>query len=134
MSKEEMKRKGIMDQLVEKQIRQKTAAEVLGISMRQLKRLLKAFREEGAKGLISKQRGQQALVALPEKALLDLVYLQPGGDKPDYLRELRLQNLEWLDMDELYRQAEIFNTPKLYRAAEAIVHLSQYEAQDYEPL
>ena len=48
MSKEEMKRKGIMDQLVEKRIRQKTAAEVLEISVRQLKRLLRAYREEGA--------------------------------------------------------------------------------------
>ena len=37
---------------------------------------------------------QRAFVATPEKALLDLVYLQPGGDAPAYLRELRLQNLE----------------------------------------
>jgi transposase len=58
MSKEEMKRKGIMEQLVEKRIRQKVAAEVLGISVRQLKRLLRAFREEGTDGLVSKQRGK----------------------------------------------------------------------------
>jgi hypothetical protein len=75
---------------------------------------------------------QQALVATPEKALLDLVYLQPGGDAPDYLRELRLQNLERLDLDELHRQAEIFNTPKLRRAAGAIVRLAQAEEQEYE--
>ena len=81
-----------------------------------------------------KQPSQQARVAKPEKALLDLIYLQPGGDTPVYLRELRLQNLERLDMDELYRQAEIFNTPKLQRAAEAILHLVQYENQEYEPL
>ena len=37
---------------------------------------------------------QEALVATPEKALLDLVYLQPGGESPKYLQELRLQNLE----------------------------------------
>ena len=41
--------------------------------------------------------GQQAFVATPEKALLDLVYLEPEGDTPAYLRELRLQNLERLD-------------------------------------
>ncbi|HJW83501.1 MAG TPA: hypothetical protein VJ754_04275, partial [Anaerolineae bacterium] len=29
--------------------------------------------------------GQRAFVATPEKALLDLVYLRPGGDSPDYL-------------------------------------------------
>jgi hypothetical protein len=75
---------------------------------------------------------QQALVATPEKALLDLVYLQPGGDAPDYLRELRLQNLERLDLDELHRQAEIFNTPKLRRAVDTIARLGQAEEQEYE--
>lgn len=77
---------------------------------------------------------QQALVATPEKALLDLVYLQPGGDHPAYLRELRLQNLEQLDIDELHRQAEAFNTPKLRRAVEVIADLAQSETQEYQTL
>ena len=38
--------------------------------------------------------GQQAFVAAPEKALLDLAYLQPGADSQGYLQELRLRNLE----------------------------------------
>jgi hypothetical protein len=42
----------------------------------------------------SKTPEQQALVVAPEKTLLDLVHLQPGGDQPVYLQELRLQNLE----------------------------------------
>jgi transposase len=66
MSKEELKRKGIMDQLVEKRIRQKAAAEILGISVRQLKRLLRAYREEGEVGLISKQRGKPSHHQLDE--------------------------------------------------------------------
>ena len=41
--------------------------------------------------------------ATPEKALLDLVHLTPGADSPAYLRELRLQNLERLDLGELRR-------------------------------
>ena len=75
---------------------------------------------------------QQALVATPEKALLDLVYLQPGGDQLAYLHELRLQNLEQLDLDELRRQAAIFDTPKLRRAVIAILRLAQNETQEYE--
>jgi predicted transcriptional regulator of viral defense system len=75
---------------------------------------------------------QQALVATPEKALLDLVYLQPGGDTPNYIHELRLQNLERLDLEELHRQVEIFNTPKLRRAVETITRLVQTEKQEYE--
>ncbi len=38
-------------------------------------------------------RGQQVLVAALEKALLDLIYLQPEGDSLVCLRELRLKTL-----------------------------------------
>jgi predicted transcriptional regulator of viral defense system len=81
--------------------------------------------------LQSSKPGQQALVATPEKALLDLVHLQPGGDKIDYLRELRLQNLERLDVDKLHHQAEFFDTPKLYRAAEIIARLAKKESEEF---
>ncbi len=80
------------------------------------------------------QPSQQAMIATPEKALLDLVYLQPGGDSLEYLRELRLQNLERLDLDELRRQVETFNTPKLRRAVEAIIGLAHSDIQEYETL
>jgi len=84
--------------------------------------------------LQSSKPGQQALVATPEKALLDLVYLTPGGDTIDYLRELRLQNLEHLNMDELHHQAELFGTLKVRRAAQAITWLAQNESQGFESL
>ena len=79
-------------------------------------------------------RGQQALVAAPEKALLDLIYLQPEGDSLVYLRELRLQNLEQLDLDTLSALSKVFNTPKMRRAIENITHLIQSSAQEYETL
>lgn len=77
---------------------------------------------------------QQALVATPEKALLDLIYLQPGGDAPDYLNELRLQNLERLNIEALRRQATLFSLPKMQRACEHIICLAQAETQEYETL
>jgi len=77
---------------------------------------------------------QQALVATPEKAVLDLVYLRPGGDTPEYLHELRLQNLDRLDINELRRQVETFNTPKLLRAFEVIAGLVRAEIQEYETI
>ena len=79
-------------------------------------------------------RGQQALVASPEKALLDLIYLQPAGDSLEYLRELRLQNLEQLDLNILSALSKVFNTPKMRRAIENITHLVQSAAQEYETL
>jgi len=78
--------------------------------------------------------GQRAFVASPEKALLDLIYLQAGGDSPHYLRELRLQNLDHLHLDELERQADLANSPKLQRAAARVAHLARSEALEYETL
>ncbi len=59
---------------------------------------------------------QEAFVATPEKALLDLVYLTAGGDKEEFLEELRLQNLNKLNPDVLGQYAEKTDSPKLKRA------------------
>lgn len=67
--------------------------------------------------------GQQALVATPEKALLDLIYLTPGGDSEGYIRSLRLQNLENMDVQSLKNAAEAFGKPKLRRAAKLVESL-----------
>lgn len=78
--------------------------------------------------------GQQAFVATPEKALLDLVYLQPGGDSPAFLRELRLQNLEQMNLEALHGLAERVGMPKLKRAAERVAGLARVEIEEYETL
>ena len=72
---------------------------------------------------------QQAFIASPEKALLDLVYLEPGGDRPDYLTELRLTNLDRLDWQLLGRLADQVGKPKLVRALAAIRELAKEEVQ-----
>ena len=78
--------------------------------------------------------GQRAFIATPEKALLDLVHLHPGGDDPAYLQELRLQNLERLDVQALQRLAEQAGRPKLRRAAHRVADLARAEAEMYEDL
>ncbi|HEY64520.1 MAG TPA: hypothetical protein G4O02_08095 [Caldilineae bacterium] len=84
--------------------------------------------------LVDVSPGQRAFVATPEKALLDLTYLHPGGDSPAYLRELRLQNLDRLDLDELQRLADRMAKPKLRRVAAFVAELARTEAEEYEPL
>lgn len=84
--------------------------------------------------LLDLGQGQKAFVASPEKALLDLIHLHPGADAPAYLRELRLQNLERLNLDEFKKLAEVSGKPKLQRAAKLIVALAAAEAQEYETL
>jgi transposase len=58
MSKEELSRLEVMERLDERRMRQRTAGEILGVSVRQVKRLLRAYRCEGAAWLVSKQRGK----------------------------------------------------------------------------
>lgn len=70
---------------------------------------------------------QKAFVATPEKALLDLVYLTAGSDHRDFLAELRLQNLEELDLSTLTDLAEATGSPKLCHAAELIAALVAQE-------
>ncbi|MHB0923978.1 MAG: type IV toxin-antitoxin system AbiEi family antitoxin domain-containing protein [Bellilinea sp.] len=78
--------------------------------------------------------GQNALVATPEKALLDLVYLQPGGESPNHLHGLRLQNLDHLNLGQLKKQSKVFDSPKMSKAAKVISQLMLSETSEYEEL
>jgi transposase len=76
MSKEELSRLEVMERLDERRMRQRTAAEILGVGVRHVKRLLRAYRCEGAAGLVSKQRGKPShhqLDAETGQAVLDLL-------------------------------------------------------------
>ncbi len=75
----------------------------------------------GGYQLLEMGDGQQALIAIPEKALLDLVYLTPEGDSAEYIQSLRLQNLENLNVRSLRDVAGIFDRPKLQRAVEVVI-------------
>jgi len=67
--------------------------------------------------------GGQAFVATAEKALLDLVYLTPGADTPEYIRQLRLQNLDRLNGGLLCGWAEELKSDKLMRACMGIIEV-----------
>ena len=76
--------------------------------------------------------GQHAFVAAPEKALLDLIHLQPGGDEEACLGELRL-DFERLRLDVLEAFADTAASPKLIRAAGRLRRLAG-AAPAYEAL
>jgi len=75
------------------------------------------------------QRG--AWVARPEKALIDLLYLNPASDDPAYLRQLRLQNTERLDSRVLADMAARFGSPKVSRAIETVASLMREDAEGW---
>lgn len=66
---------------------------------------------------------QEAFVATPEKAFLDLAYLQPGGDDPAWIDGLRL-NVDALCGVTLGDMAATIGSPKLIRAARHVPALA----------
>ena len=58
MSPKEITRLEVMQRLKEKRVRQKEAALLLGVSVRQVKRLWRKYRKQAAKGLVSAKRGK----------------------------------------------------------------------------
>ena len=72
--------------------------------------------------------GQTAFVATAEKALLDLVYLQPKGDTLAYLRSLRLQALDQINVGKMQSLAKSLGKLKLERAVSLILALIEEEA------
>ena len=90
--------------------------------------LIRGFRTEEV------AQGQRAFVATPEKALLDLVYLAEGGDSSAFLRGLRLQHLERLDLHALEGTAALFGGKKIARATQTITALIREENEEYKDL
>lgn len=58
MSRKEWERAGVMTRLEERRLSQEAAAEALGVSVRQVRRLLRAYEVQGAAGVASKRRGK----------------------------------------------------------------------------
>jgi transposase len=110
MSAKEVSRLEVMQRLVEKRMSQKEAGTILQLSTRQIKRLLKAYREQGAAGLVSKHRGRQGNNRLPEevkKCALNLLKTKYKGFGPTLAHE-KLAEREKLKLsDESVRQLMI---------------------------
>jgi predicted transcriptional regulator of viral defense system len=77
---------------------------------------------------------QQAFVATPEKALLDLIHLEPGSATVGYLKELRLQNLDRLNLGELEAQAVRSASPKLRRSVRLVNELVRTGLEEEQSL
>ena len=60
MSRREVDRLGVIQEVAAKRLRQAPAAELLGLSVRQVKRLAKRYRARGAAGLVSGHRGRRS--------------------------------------------------------------------------
>ncbi len=77
MSTRELARLEVMQRLKEKRLKQQEAARQLGISIRQVKRLYRAYKAEGARGLVSQRRGKASNHQIEPETVqkaIDLIY------------------------------------------------------------
>jgi transposase len=77
MSQQEITRLEVMQRMKDKRLSQREAAEMLGMSVRQVKRLYRAYKERGAAGLISARRGKASNHRLDPEVVqqaTDLIY------------------------------------------------------------
>jgi transposase len=126
MSAKELNGLEVMQRLSRKQMSQKEAGRILGLSVRQIKRLLRAYRTQGAVGLVSKQRGGRGHNRLPEEVkrrALNLLKTKDQGFGPTLAHEKLVENEKLNRSDENVRQLMIAEGLwKARKAKKAVIH------------
>ncbi len=77
---------------------------------------------------------QTGFIAAPEKALLDLVYLNNITASLEYFQELRLQNIEKIDPKRLSDYAARFKKPRILKAAKVIEEYIHFYREEEKQL
>ena len=106
MSRRETKRLHIIYQALDKRITQKKAAELIGLSSRQLRRMIKRVREEGDEGITHRSRGRASNRRLSQKfkdKVLNLCRKQYSDFGPTFASEKLLEVHEIKLSDETLR-------------------------------
>jgi transposase len=99
-----------MQRLSKKQMSQKEAGMILSLSVRQIKRLLKAYHKQGAAGLVSKHRGRKGnnrLSAEVKKRALNLLKRKYRGFGPTLAHEKLVEKEKLKLSDESVRKLMI---------------------------
>lgn len=78
MSLQEVRRLRVIQETIERRITQRVAATMLGLSGRQVRRLVKAVREEGERGVIHKLRGRSSNRKTPAEVKARALMLYRG--------------------------------------------------------
>jgi transposase len=110
MSAKELSRLEVMQRLSRKQMSQKEAGWILGLSVRQIKRVLCAYRQKGAAGLVSKHRGRPGNNRLSEqvkKQALNFLKTKYKGFGPTLAHEKLVEKDKLQLSDESVRKLMI---------------------------
>jgi hypothetical protein len=83
MSKRELTRAEILQRLVDNRLKQAQAAPILNLSIRYIKRLLRAYHDHGVAALVSKRRGKPGNHRLPQ-TVIDLALKLISSNYADF--------------------------------------------------
>src|SRR5512139_2300162 len=126
MSAKELSRLEVMQRLSKKQMSQAEAGRILSLSERQIKRLLRAYRQTGAAALVSKHRGRKANNRLSEevkKQALNLLKTKYQGFGPTLAHEKLVEKEKLKLSDESIRKLMIAEGLwKARKARKVVVH------------
>jgi len=75
MSQEEIKRVNVIHQAIDKRLTQVEAAEILDLSDRQVRRIIRRVLEEGDKGIVHRSRGKPSHNMIPDKIRIRVIDL-----------------------------------------------------------
>lgn len=90
MSHRELDRLGVIRKVMDRELKQRAAAERLGLSIRQVKRLVRALRRDGPSGLVSKHRGRPGnnrIGAAVRAQFMDLIHQRYADFGPTFAHE-----------------------------------------------
>ncbi len=97
MSLRELKRLKVIEEVIERRITQRSAALMIGLSERQVRRFVRAVREEGGIGIVHKARGRPSNRKVSEKVkarVLKLYEKKYRGFGPTLTKEMRLVGIK----------------------------------------
>ena len=103
LSRGERDRVSVIEAVVDKRLRQRQAAQQLGLSVRQIKRLARHYRVSGPQGLVSGHRGKQSNRAMSPSVravVLALVRERYG----DFGPTLASEKLQWIHGESVSRE------------------------------
>ncbi len=122
MSNKELDRLEVVKKTLERRLTQREGAKTLGVSVRQMERLCRAYRERGAEGLVSGRRGRPSNRRLPEgfkQEVLELIATQYADFGPTLASEKLAETHERFVSVETLRkwmiEAELWVPRKLRR-------------------
>ena len=90
MSKQEFERAVLVRKVLEKRLTQRKAAEILGLSLRQIERLCRNYRAAGPAALASRRRGRASNHRVPashRESVLEFVRARYADFGPTLARE-----------------------------------------------